>query len=59
MLVILIMIVTPTDTTPTIHGMLAIGKNPQAHLPGAYIQFLRIDGTQLSDAVVDDRWLNY
>ena len=48
------MIVSPTDTTPTIHGLLAIGKNPQAHLPGAYIQFLRIDGTELADAVVDE-----
>ena len=48
------MIVSPTDTTPTIHGILAIGKNPQTHLPGAFIQFLRIDGTQLSDAVIDE-----
>jgi len=48
------MIVSVTDTTPTIHGLLAIGKNPQEHLPGAYIQFLRIDGTQLADEIIDE-----
>ncbi|MCL1792593.1 MAG: putative DNA binding domain-containing protein [Oscillospiraceae bacterium] len=48
------MIVSPDDPTPTIHGLLAIGKNPQWHLPGAYIQFLRIAGTELYDAVTDE-----
>lgn len=48
------MIVSPTDTTPTLHGLLAIGKNPQEYIPGAYIQFLRLDGTQLSDEVIDE-----
>ena len=51
------MIVSPTDTTPTVHGLLTIGKNPQAHLPGAYVQFLRIDGTQLADAVIDEEMI--
>ena len=48
------MIVSPNDPTPTVHGLLAIGKNPQEYLPGAYIQFLRIDGTQLADEIVDE-----
>jgi ATP-dependent DNA helicase RecG len=48
------MIVSPDDATPTVHGLLAIGKNPQWHLPGAYIQFLRLDGTELYDAVIDE-----
>jgi ATP-dependent DNA helicase RecG len=48
------MIVSPTDTTPTIHGLLAIGKNPQEHIPGAYIQFLRLGGIRLVDEVVDE-----
>ncbi|MDD4916064.1 MAG: ATP-binding protein [Methylococcales bacterium] len=48
------MIVSPEDTTPTVLGLLAIGKNPQDFLPGAYIQFLRIDGTELSDPVIDE-----
>ncbi len=48
------MVVSPEDPTPTILGLLAIGKNPQDFLPGAYIQFLRIDGTELSDLVTDE-----
>ena len=48
------MIVSPEDTTPTVLGLLALGKNPQDYLPGAYIQFLRIDGTELADSVTDE-----
>ena len=44
----------PDDPTPTVTGLLAIGKNPQDFLPGATIQFLRIDGTELDDPVVDE-----
>jgi ATP-dependent DNA helicase RecG len=48
------MIVAPEDTTPTVTGMLAISKRPQDFLPGAYIQFLRIDGIDLADPVIDE-----
>jgi len=48
------MIVSPVDTTPTLLGLLAIGKTPQDFLPGAYVQFLRIDGTELADPVIDE-----
>ncbi len=48
------MIVSPEETTPTVMGLLAIGKSPQDFLPGAYIQFLRIDGTELADPVIDE-----
>lgn len=48
------MVVNPDDTTPTVLGLLAIGKTPQDYLPGACIQFLRIDGTELSDPVIDE-----
>ena len=48
------MIVSPENTTPTVLGLLAIGKSPQDFLPGAYIQFLRIDGADLADSVVDE-----
>ena len=47
------MIVSPKDTTPTIVGLLAVGKSPQDFLPGAYIQFLRIAGKELADPVID------
>lgn len=48
------MIVSPADTTPTVVGLIALGKSPQDFLPGAYIQFLRIDGTELADPVIDE-----
>lgn len=48
------MIVSPTEVTPTVMGLLAIGKSPQDFLPGAYIQFLRIDGTELADPIIDE-----
>ncbi len=48
------MIASPDDPTPTVLGLLAIGKSPQDYLPGAYIQFLRIDGEQLVDPVIDE-----
>lgn len=38
---------------PTVAGILAIGKDPRAFLPGAYVQFLRIDGTELNDPIQD------
>lgn len=48
------MIVSPNDTTPTLLGLLAIGKRPQDFLPGAYIQFLRLNGTELASSVIDE-----
>ncbi|MDM5178583.1 ATP-binding protein [Massilia sp. DJPM01] len=48
------MIVAPDDTTPTVTGLLALGKRPQDFLPGARIQFLRINGTELADPVIDE-----
>ncbi len=48
------MIVSPDDTTPTVLGLLAVGKSTQDYLSGAHIQFLRIDGTELADPVIDE-----
>lgn len=46
--------ITPGDErTPTVLGILVIGKNPQDFLPGAYLQFLRIDGNELADNILD------
>jgi ATP-dependent DNA helicase RecG len=39
------------DGIPTLSGMLVIGKDPRRYIPGAYIQFLRIDTPVLSDAI--------
>jgi len=48
------MTVSPDDAMPTVLGLLAIGKSPQDFVSGAYIQFLRIDGSELSDPVIDE-----
>ena len=48
------MIVSVDDPTPTIAGILVLGKRPQDYLPGAYAQFLRVGGTDLSDPIMDE-----
>ena len=48
------MIASPEDPTPTVAGMLVLGIRTLDYIPGAYVQFLRIAGTQLGDAPVQD-----
>ncbi len=48
------MIVVANDPTPTVLGLLVLAQNPQHWLPGAYVQFLRIQGTTLSDPIIDE-----
>jgi ATP-dependent DNA helicase RecG len=40
-------------TTPTVIGILVAGRDPLRFLPGAYVQFLRLDGPGLADPVID------
>ncbi|MBF0583386.1 MAG: putative DNA binding domain-containing protein [Magnetococcales bacterium] len=40
---------------PTVVGMLTVGKSPADFIPGACVQFLRIDGLELGDPVADQR----
>ena len=44
--------VTPATLQPTPTGLLVAGRDPEQHLPGSYVQFLRFDGTELSDPVL-------
>ncbi|HWE92221.1 MAG TPA: RNA-binding domain-containing protein, partial [Pseudonocardiaceae bacterium] len=46
---------TNTDGVPTTSGLLTIGKDPLAWLPGAYVQFLRLDGTDLTAPIKDEK----
>ncbi len=46
------------NLTPTVAGILAFGKSLADYLPGAYIQFLRIEGTELSDPIADQKNLH-
>ena len=47
------MIVAADQPTATVLGLLALGKAPQDFLPGAYVQFLRIAGSEQADDVID------
>ncbi|RKU24633.1 hypothetical protein C6497_17610 [Candidatus Poribacteria bacterium] len=47
------MIASVDEPIPTVLGILTIGKRPQDFLHGAYIQFLRIDGNELTDEIFD------
>jgi ATP-dependent DNA helicase RecG len=47
------MIASTEDPVPTVLGLLVLGTRTRDFLAGAYIQFLRIDGRELSDPIVD------
>jgi ATP-dependent DNA helicase RecG len=40
---------------PTVLGLLTVGKTPADYIPGAYVQFLRIDGVELADPIADQK----
>ena len=47
------MIASVDDPIPTVAGLLSIGKRPRDFIPGSYVQFLRFDGTALTDELID------
>ncbi len=49
------MIVSANDPVPTVGGILVLGKSPQDFVPGAYAQFLRVDGPEHGDPVIDSQ----
>jgi ATP-dependent DNA helicase RecG len=52
------MIVSADNPIPTVLGIVVLGRNPTDWLPGACIQFLRIDGIQWSDDVADEELID-
>jgi ATP-dependent DNA helicase RecG len=46
-----------TDGTPSVTGILAIGRDPRAFIPGAYVEFLRIAGADLTAPIQDEKLL--
>ena len=42
---------------PTFGAILAFGSDPQGHVPGAYVQFLRIDGTEITHPIRSQKQL--
>lgn len=45
------------DDAPCWGALLGLGRDPQGWLPGAYVQFLRIDGHALTDPIRDQKTL--
>ncbi|MBI5480850.1 MAG: putative DNA binding domain-containing protein [Deltaproteobacteria bacterium] len=50
--------VDPASRAPTHAGVLMFGLDPLAFLPGAYVQFVRFDGTGLEAPVQDSKRLS-
>lgn len=48
------MIASIDDQRATVLGLLVLGTRPRDFLPGAYVQFLRIGGRDLSDPIRDE-----
>ena len=48
------MIGSPDDPTPTVLGVLTLSRKPQDFIPGARIQFLRIQGISWGGPVIDE-----
>lgn len=48
------MIASVDDPTPTVLGLLILGRRPLDLLPCAYVQFLRVAGRDLSDPIADE-----
>ncbi|NNM92563.1 MAG: transcriptional regulator [Candidatus Eremiobacteraeota bacterium] len=46
------------EATPTIGGVLAFGKDPERWIPGAFVQYVRFDGKELADPIVDEKHLS-
>ncbi len=51
------MIASVDDPTPTILGVLVLGVSSRDWVPCAYIQFLRIAGTRMTDPIQDEAFI--
>ena len=40
---------------PTVVGILTVGKTPRNFIYGAYVQFLRVNGNELTDPIIDQK----
>lgn len=43
------------DSLPTLTGLLVLGRDPRQFIGGAYVQFLRLEGQELTDPIIDQR----
>lgn len=51
------MIASAAEPIPTVLGLLVVGKRTRDLIPGAYIQFLRIEGVALDQPVIDEQFI--
>jgi ATP-dependent DNA helicase RecG len=49
------MVVAADEPTPTVLGVLVLSALARDFIPGAYVQFLRIAGRELSDPILDEQ----
>ena len=49
---------TAQDGTPTVTAILTLGKDTRYWFPGAYIQFVRYAGNEVTDSIVDQKELS-
>jgi ATP-dependent DNA helicase RecG len=40
-----------SEGIPNVAGILTVGKDPRSWIPGAYVQFVRFDGAELTDPI--------
>jgi ATP-dependent DNA helicase RecG len=45
------------EGVPNVAGHLMLGRDPTTYIPGAYVQFVRVDGAELTDPIVDRKEL--
>lgn len=46
-----------SNAHPTFGAVILFGRDPQNYVPGSYVQFLRIDGAELTDPIRDSKEL--
>lgn len=52
------MVIAADEPTPTVLGILVLSPRTRDFLPGAYVQFLRIAGLELSDPIADEQLID-
>lgn len=52
------LVVAPSNPAPTSLGLLVAGKDPRGFLPGAYLQFVRFEGSHLATPVLSQHELD-
>ncbi len=52
------MIETADHPVPTVLGVMVVSPRARDFIPCAYVQFLRIDGTQLSEPIIDEETID-